>query len=223
MRFLLILTFLVFVSPLSGQVSHVLASFTLEYNEDYRLSMKSINTTMDEMNSKTEGKDRVIAVFINEFYRVFDEDYAEKLNLRPVLLKDYPEGFNFSVYELPELSPRKTAKQFGDNPIYTVHVRMEKGGLGGSDTGGLTIKELGIKGDKKKFRPRLIVRLMTFDEKGKRTKNVKGAATSQEKIVLKQNSFLRIATVGKNSTIEDSQQVILDTYRKALDELVEKL
>jgi hypothetical protein len=178
---------------------------------------------MDEMASEKEGKDRVTAVFINEFYRIFHEEYASKLGLSPLALADYPEGFDLNVYELPEMSPKKAARKLGKGPLFTVHIQMEKGGLGGTDTGGLTIKEFGIKGDKKKFRPRLIVRLRVFDEKGKRIKNVKGTATSQEKIVLKQNSFLRIATVGKNSTVEDSQQVIIDTYRKALDELVEKL
>lgn len=206
----------------SAQEADALASFTLEYHEDYRLSIKSINTTMDEMAKAEEGKDRIIDAFIGEFYRIFKEEYATQLNLNALSLNDYPEGFPMNSYGLPELSPRKTAKQLKNNPLYTLQIRMEKGGLGGSDTGGLSIKELGIKGDKKKFRPRVIVRLMTFDEKGKRKKNVKAAATSSEKIVLKQNSFLRIATVGKNSTIEDSQQVILDTYRKALDELVER-
>lgn len=222
MRLLLIMNWLLLVGFVKAQETDVLASFTLEYHESYRLSMKSINTSMDEMAAEEAGKDRVVDAFINEFYRIFHEEYAARLNLNPLSLTDYPEGFNMNTYELPEMSPKKAAKKLINNMLYTVQIRMERGGLGGSDTGGLTIKELGLKGDKKKFRPRLIVRLMMFDKKGKRTKNVKGTSTSQEKIVLKQNSFLRIATVGKNSTIEDSQQVILDTFRKALDELVEK-
>ncbi|MCE7993339.1 MAG: hypothetical protein HEP71_15240 [Roseivirga sp.] len=222
MRWLLIINGLLLFGFVNAQEADVLANFTLEYHESYRLSMKSINTTMDEMEAEEEGKDRVINAFINEFYRIFHEEYAASLNLNPLPLTNYPEGFNMNAYELPEMSPKRAAKGLMGNSLYTVQIRMERGGLGGSDTGGLTIKEIGIKGDKKKFKPRLVVRVMIFNDKGKRTKNVKGAATSKERIVLKQNSFLRIATVGKNSTIEDSQQVILDTFRKALDELVEK-
>lgn len=206
-----------------AQGEDVLTGFVVEYHEDYRLSLKSINTTIDEMAAEEAGRDRVVDVFIHEFYRIFQEEYAAALKLNTLPLADYPESFGFNAYDLPDMSPRTAAKQMKDHPLYTVAIRMEKGGLGGSDTGGFSIKELGIKGDKKKFKPRLIVRLMKFDQKGKRKKNVKGTATSSEKIVLKQNSFLRIATVGKNSTIEDSQQVILDTYRKALDELVERM
>lgn len=222
MRLLCTTGLLLMISPLNAQVNDVLVSFTLEYHEDYRLSMRSVNTSMDDMAVGEEGKDRIIDAFIHEFYRIFHEEYADQLKLNTLPLTDYPEGFSLNAYNLPELSSRKAAKQLKDHPLYSVQIRMEKGGLGGSDTGGLSIKELGIKGDKKKFKPRLIVRLVTFDQKGKRKKNVKGTATSKEKIVLKQNSFLRIATVGKNSTVEDSQQVILDTFRKALDELLEK-
>ncbi len=223
MRLLLLLSFLSVVGFASAQGEDALAAFVVEYHEDYRLSLKSINTTMDEMAAEEAGRDRVVDVFIHEFYRIFQEEYAEKLGLNTLPLTDYPEAFGFNAYDLPDMSARRAAKLLKDHPLYTLEIRMEKGGLGGSDTGGLSIKELGIKGDKKKFKPRLIVRLMKFDQKGKKRKNVKGTATSSVKIVLKQNSFLRIATVGKNSTIEDSQQVILDTYRKALDELAGKM
>lgn len=221
---LFLFTLLIFSTiGLKSQENDLLIRFNLQYSEDYRLSVKSINTSLDELEAQEEGKDRIVDLFIHEFYQIYEEEYQDALKLKSLSFDLYPDAIGFNAYEMPEISARKASKQLKGHRFFEFDIMLEKGGVFNSDTGGLTVKEVGLKGDKKKFRPRVIVRFKQYDERGKKLQNVKGTATAKESIVLKQNSFLRIATVGNNSTIEDNMNVVIDTFRKAMDELVEKL
>lgn len=199
--------------------------FQLSYSEHYRLSVGNINSGLEDMAAEGEGKDRVVETFIGEMHRIFDIEYAEKLGLDSKMLAGYPEQLIFDPYGFPQARAKRAANLMDAERYYALEIRMDAAnGIITSDSneGALSIKELAIKGDKKKFKPRVEVRFITYNAEGKRIKGYNVAGKSKKKIVLKESAFLRLIPVGNSKTLEDSQDVILQAYRKALDKLVSK-
>ena len=200
--------------------------FQLSYSEHYRLSVGNINSGLEDMAAEGEGKDRVVDTFIGEMHRIFDTEYAEKLGLDSKMLAGYPEQLIFDPYGFPQAGAKKAAKMMDAQRYYALEIRMDAAnGIITSDSneGALSIKELAIKGDKKKFKPRVEVRFITYNADGKRIKGYNVAGKSKKKIVLKESAFLRLIPVGNSKTLEDSQEVVLEAYKKALDKLVSKV
>lgn len=225
MRTIFILSCLLTFSIAQAQ-NDALVRFQLNYSDDYRLSIRDINTSLDDAEAESEGKDRVVDIFIDEMYRIFEEEYALKLGLSPMDLSDQSDLLQLDPYGFPQLSGKKAAKRLTADRFFAIEIMMDEAqGLitSESDGSGLSIKELAIKGDRKKFKPRVEVRLIIFKANGKRDKSVRVAAKADKKIVLKESTFLNLIAVGEGKSLEDSQQVIIDTYRKAMDKVVKKL
>ena len=208
-----------------GWQDDALIRFQLSYSDDYRLSVSDIDTGLEDIASESEGKDRVVDTFIGEMYRIFEEEYASKLKLDSKMLEDYPDDLVFDPYGFPQARAKRAAKFMNAQRYYAFEIRMDAAnGLITSDTneGGLSIKELAIKGDRKKFKPRVEVRFITYNASGKKIKGYNVVGKSKKKIVLKESAFLRLIPVGKSKKLEDSQEIVLEAYRKAMDKLVSK-
>lgn len=223
MKTLITLLALFIFSGANAWQDDALVRFQLNYSDDYRLSVRDINTSIDDAMAEGEGKDRVVDTFIGEMYRIFNEEYAPKFGLDPMDLGTYPEKLVFDPYGFPQAGAKRAAKFMTARRYYAVEILLDRvNGLASSDRGGLTIKEVGLKGDKKKFKPRIEVRLMIYDVRGKKKNAVKAAGKSKEKITIQEKALFGIIPVGESQKLEESQRVILDTFRMALDKVVEK-
>ena len=215
-----------FVFSITQAQNDALIRFQLNYSDDYRLSVRDVNTSLDDAFSESEGRDRVVDIFIDEMYRIFEEEYAAKLGLSPMDLSDKAEFLQLDPYGFPQLSGKKAPKRFSADRYFDIEIMMDEAqGLitSESDQSGLNVRGLGIKGDRKKFKPRVEVRLIIFKGNGKRDESVRAASKAKKKIVLKESTFLNVLSVGEGKSLEDSQQVIIDTYRAAMDKVVKKL
>ena len=222
LRSITILTFL--CVSLSVAAQDALLRFQLNYSEDYRLSVQDINTDIKEAMAEGDGKDRVVDTFIGEMYDIFKTEYLPELGLGTTDFSTYPDKLSLDPYGFPQASAKRAAKFMNAERFYAVEIRMEAAnGLLTSDSGGLTIKEVGIKGDKSKFKPRVEVRLMIYDRRGKKRQAAKAGAKADQKIVIKESAFLSIIPVGKSQKLEDSQEVILDTFRKAMEKVMDNI
>lgn len=203
-----------------------LIRFQVSYSDDYKLSVRDINTSLEDMASEGEGRDRVVETFIAEMHRIMDTEYASKLGLDGKMLAGYPEQLVFDPYGFPQARAKRAAKFMDANRYYAFEIRMDAAnGLITSDSNGsgLSIKELAIKGDRKKFKPRIEIRFITYDQEGKRIKGYNASAKAKKKIVIKESAVFRIIPVGNSKKLEDSQEVILSAFRKAMDKLVSKV
>lgn len=226
MKISLIITGLFLSSIAFAWQDDALIRFQLNYSDDYRLSVRDINTVLDDAEAEVQSRDRVVELFIGEMYRIFEEEYAAKLGLNPMDLSDKADLLQLDPYGFPQLSGKKAAKRLRANRFFAVEIMMDEAqGLitSESDERGLNIDGLAIKGDRKKFRPRVEVRLIIFKANGKRDQTARAAAKADKKIVLKESTFFNVVAIGKGKSLEESQEVLLDTYRKALDKVVKKL
>ena len=226
MKTTLLITGLFLSSMALAWQDDALIRFQVSYSEDYRLSVGNLESGLEDMEAEGQGRDRVVETFIGEMHRIFDKEYAAKLGLDSKMLAGYPEQLVFDPYGFPQARAKRAAKFMDARRYYAVEILMEAANgiiTSESTEGALSIKELAIKGDKKKFKPRIEVRFITYNAEGKRIKGYNVAGKAKKKIVLKGSAFLRLIPVGESKTLEDSQEVILNAYRKALDKLVSKV
>ena len=226
MKTTLIITGLLLSSMAFAFQDDALIRFQVSYSDDYRLSVRDINTSLEDMAAEGEGRDRVVETFIAEMHRIVDTEYAEKLGLDSKTLAGYPEQLIFDPYGFPQARAKRAAKFMDAKRYYAFEIRLDAANgiiSTGNTEGALSVKELAIKGDKKKFKPRVEVRFITYNEAGKRIKGYNVAGKAKKKIVIQESAVFRIIPVGKSKKLEDSQEVILGAFRKAMDKLVSKV
>ncbi|MGB0524110.1 MAG: hypothetical protein ACPGJS_14170 [Flammeovirgaceae bacterium] len=216
---LIFVVLVLFSSQTLAQKSVVIHHYFLELDSVYRLDVRNLEEKIDDAANEFEGIDRNALIYIDTMYSTAVQELTTQLGYQITAKETLRDKIAFSGYNYPMVSAKRAAKSL-DAPHY-LRFRIN---LGQTLSSSESNTDAGIfAAQKRNFKPRIAIRAVLYNAKGKKIKDARGVAKSDERITLKAGALGGIINIGEKVSLDDNGAVIMETYQKALEALINNL